>query len=537
MRTERAETIFRNGVLWAGIDGPRDATALAVAGGRITVVGADDDVLALRGPDTDVVDLAGQTLIPGFVDAHAHIWKIGHLLTTLLDVRGAASLGDVATRLRAHAGRFPPGTWLQGRGYNEARFSDGRAPTRADLDAAVSDRPVVLMRTCAHIVVCNSRALEEAGIGRDTEAPAGGEIDRGADGEPTGVLRETAMGLVLRLIPRPTQDEYDAMITAALRHQLSLGITSTTDAGVAPELLDTYRRIDGEGRLPARVNVMALRVVDGVGPVPLPARRHHSDRLRIDTVKFFADGGLSGATAALSVPYRHADTRGVLRFQDDELLAFAREAHDAGWRIATHAIGDMAIDQVLRVYEACGRGPLRHRIEHFGLPTADHLARAARAGVIAAPQTVFVHALGRNFRQYLPDALLARAYPVRAMLDAGVTVALSSDAPVVEDDSPLRGMQAALLRRDADGEAIAPAEAITIDEALDAYTRGGAVASGDDGDRGRLQPGMLADLAVVSGDLRTTPAEALTSLRVTQTWIGGQQVYRLTEASTRSSAS
>ena len=537
MRTDRAETIFRNGVLWTAIDGPRDATALAVAGGRITAVGANDDVLALRGPDTNVIDLAGETLIPGFVDAHAHIWKIGHMLTTLLDVRGAVSLGDVATRLRTHAGRFPRATWLQGRGYNEARFSDGRAPMRADLDAAVSDRPVVLMRTCAHIVVCNRRALEEAGIGRDTAAPAGGEIDRGPDGEPTGVLRETAMGLVLRRIPQPTQDEYAAMITAALRHQLSLGITSTTDAGVAPELLDTYRRIDDEGRLPARVNVMALRLVDGVGPVPLPARRHHSDRLRIDTVKLFADGGLSGATAALSVPYRHADTRGVLRFQDEELLAFAREAHDAGWRIATHAIGDTAIDQVLRVYEACGRGPLRHRIEHFGLPTADHLARAARAGVIAAPQTVFVHALGRNFRQYLPDALLARAYPVRAMLDAGVTVALSSDAPVVEDDSPLRGMQAALLRRDADGEAIAPAEAITIDEALDAYTRGGAVASGDDGDRGRLHPGMLADLAVVSGDLRATPAESLTSLRVTQTWIGGQQAYCLTADNTRSSAS
>ncbi len=146
--------------------------------------------------------------------------------------------------------------------------------------------------------------------------------------------------------------------------------------------------------------------------------------------------------------------------------------------------------------------------------------------MIAAPQTIFVHALGRNFRQYLPDALLTRAYPVRAMLDAGVTVALSSDAPVVEDDSPLRGMQAALLRRDADGEAIAPAEAITLDEALDAYTRGGAIASGDDRERGLLQPGMLADLAVVSGDLRATPPEGLTSLRVTQTWVGGQQMYR-----------
>lgn len=526
MRSDRADTIFQNGVLWTGIDGPRDATALAVAGGRITAVGANDDVLARRGPDTGVVDLAGQTLIPGFVDAHAHIWKIGHLLTTLLDVRGATSLADVAARLRAHAGRCAPGTWLQGRGYNEARFSDGRAPTRADLDAAVSDRPVVLMRTCAHIVVCNSRALERAGIGRDTAAPSGGEIDRAADGEPTGVLRETAMGLVLRLIPQPTHEAYAVMITAALRHQASLGITSTNDAGVVPALLDTYRRLDEEGGLSVRINVMALRLVDGVGAVPLPARRHHSDRLRIDTVKFFADGGLSGATAALSVPYRHADTRGTLRLQYDELLALAREAHDAGWRIATHAIGDMAIDQVLRVYEACGRGPMRHRIEHFGLPTADHLARAARARVIGVPQAVFVHALGRNFRQYLPDALLARAYPVRAMLDAGVTVALSSDAPVVEDDSPLRGMQAALLRRDADGEPIALAEAISIDEALDAYTRGGAIASGDDADRGCLRPGMQADLAVLSGDPRTTPPEALFALRVTQTWVGGQQVYQ-----------
>src|SRR3954464_2808660 len=252
MRPDRATTIFLNGVLWTAIDGPRNATALAVAGGRIAAVGADDDVLALRGADTEVVDLAGQTLLPGFVDAHAHIWKIGHLLTTLLDVRGATSLADMATRLRAHAGRFAPGTWLHGRGYNEARFADGRAPTRADLDAVVSDRPVVLMRTCAHIVVCNSRALDEAGIARDTAAPAGGEIDRGPDGQPTGVLRETAMGRVLRRIPPPTHDEHTAMITAALRHQLSLGITSTTDAGVAPELLDTYRKIDGEDRLPVR---------------------------------------------------------------------------------------------------------------------------------------------------------------------------------------------------------------------------------------------------------------------------------------------
>lgn len=168
---------------------------------------------------------------------------------------------------------------------------------------------------------------------------------------------------------------------------------------------------------------------------------------------------------------------------------------------------------------------MRHRIEHFGLPGANQLARAARLGVIAVPQTIFVQALGRNFRQYLPDALLPRTYPVRAMLDAGVTVALSSDAPVVENDSPLAGMQAAILRRDDEGHDIAPAEAITLDEAMAAYTRGGAIASGDEASRGSLREGMLADLVVLAGNLLATPPEALTSLQVSETWVGGQRVF------------
>ena len=170
-------------------------------------------------------------------------------------------------------------------------------------------------------------------------------------------------------------------------------------------------------------------------------------------MKFLADGGLSGATAALSVPYRHADTRGMLRFDRDDLLALCRESHDAGWRIAIHVIGDVAIDQVLGIYETLGPHPrgLAHRLEHFGLPDARQLARAARLGVVAVPQTIFIHSLGRNFRDYLPDAFLPRCYPIRAMLDAGIPVALSSDAPVVEDDNPLMGMQAAVTRRDREG--------------------------------------------------------------------------------------
>jgi predicted amidohydrolase YtcJ len=335
------------------------------------------------------------------------------------------------------------------------------------------------------------------------------------------------MGLVTRAVPPPSAGDYERMIVTALGHQLSLGITSSSDCGVTPQLLDVYRAVDAGGRLPARVNVMPLRRVDGVpAPIPLP-ERHLSARLRVDTVKFLADGGLSGATAALSVPYRHTGSTGMLRFAYDDLLALCRESHEAGWRLATHAIGDVAITQMLDIYEALGPHPLglTHRIEHLGLPSASHLERAARLDVIAVPQTIFIHSLGRNFRDYLPDVLLPRTYPVRAMLDAGVRFALSSDAPVVEDDNPLAGMRAAITRRDREGCLIAPHQAITAREALDAYTVGGAVAVGEQATLGSIVPGAWADLAVLSGDPLAVEAEALTDITVDLTLLAGEVVY------------
>lgn len=505
----------------------RTATAVAVRGGRIVRVGDTAALLEEAGPRAERIDLGGRTVIPGFNDAHAHVWKIGHLRTTMLDLRQVRSLPELTAAVRRHAARLPEGAWLLGRGFNEATLVEGRSPTRHDLDAAAPGRPIALTRTCGHVSAVNTLALERAGVGPDTADPAGGVVDRDEHGRPTGVLRETAMGLVTRAIPPPTAAEYEAMIAAALRHQLSLGITTSSDCGVSPALLEVYRAMDAAGSLPARVNVMPLRKLDG-NPVPVPLpERFASDMLRVDTVKFLADGGLSGATAALSVPYRHAASAGVLRFAGDELQTLCAEAHRAGWRIATHAIGDRAIDQVLDVYEGLGEHPRRlaHRIEHLGLPDATQLARAARLGVIAAPQTVFLHALGRNFRHYLPDDFLARCYPVRAMLDAGLPVALSSDAPVVEDDNPLLGMAVAQTRRDQDGHPIARDQAITASEALYAYTMGGAVATGDDGNRGSIEPGRWADLAVLSDDPLAVEADALTGVRVEMTFLAGRLVY------------
>jgi predicted amidohydrolase YtcJ len=501
--------------------------AVGVRDGRIAGVGASADLLREAGPATRHIDLGGRTLIPGFNDAHAHIWKIGHLHTTMVDLRKVRSIEELVAEVREHGHRMPPGSWILGRGYNEALLRDGRAPTRHDLDAAAPDRPVALTRTCGHIYAVNSVALDRAHIVADTPNPPGGIVERDPSGRPTGLLHETAMGLVGQVIPQPRRDEYEAMIAAGLRHQLSLGITSSSDCGVRPELLAVYRELDAAGRLPARVNVMPLRRVDGVPqPIPLP-QQAVSDMLRVDTIKFLADGGLSGATAALSSSYRHAPTRGVLRFDRNELLELCRESHDAGWRIATHAIGDVAIEQVLAVYEMLGPHPrgLSHRIEHFGLPDARQLQRAARLNVAAVPQTVFIHGLGRNFRQYLPDAFLPRCYPVRSMIDAGLTVALSSDAPVVEDDNPLLGIAAAFTRRDSEGERIAPDQAVSVGEALYAYTMGGAHASGDANNRGSIDKGKWADLAVLSANPLATEPEALTGISVDMTLVAGRIVY------------
>jgi len=503
------------------------AQAVGVRDGRIACVGTTSDVLNAAGPATKRIDLGGRTVIPGFNDAHAHIWKIGHLLTTMLDLRRVGSVRELSERVTAFSARLPEGAWLLGRGYNEAAMIEKRPPTRIDLDRAEPRRPVVLTRTCGHIYAVNSAALDRAGIGIDTASPAGGVIERDDRGEPTGLLHETAMGLITRAMPAPAAAEYEAMIVAALRHQLALGITSSADCGVSPQLVEVYRAVDAKSELPARVNVMPLRKIDGVAtPVPL-ADMSVTEMLRVDTVKLLADGGLSGATAALSVPYRHSTSKGVLRFANGELRELCTQAHEAGWRIATHAIGDVAIDQVLDAYERLGPHPrgVAHRIEHFGLPDRTQIARAARRRIIAAPQTIFIHSLGRNFRSYLPDQFLPRAYPIRAMLEGGVRVALSSDAPVVEDDNPLVGMMAAITRLDSDGELIAPDQAITAQEALYGYTMGGAIASGDEANRGSIEIGKWADIAVLSRDPLTVSPEALPDITVDVTLIAGRVAY------------
>jgi predicted amidohydrolase YtcJ len=526
----RASLIISGGTIRTMDPSRPQAEAIAVKDGRILAVGRLSEIEALSGAQTKRVDLAGRTLLPGFNDAHVHLWKVGGLRTTMLDLREVDSLAELKERVRARAQTLPPGGWLLGRGYNEARLREGRGPTRHDLDEAAPGAPVLLTRTCAHIHAASSRALKLAGIDRETPDPPGGEIERDALGEPTGVLLETAYGLVQKHLPAPGEGELEGMIAAASKHLLSLGVTSATDPAVDEPLRRVYLAMAGRGALPLRVNLLYIRRPDGgKETLPLP-EKHTSNLLRLDSVKFFADGGLSGATAKIREPYKNtpAPTTGVLRFETEELYELALEAHKEGFRIGTHAIGDVAIEQVLSVYERLQEvhpAGLRHRLEHFGLPSAEHLRRAAKLTAIAVPQAVFISELGGNFRRYLPESYLSRPYPLRAMLDAGLTVALSSDGPVVRELSPLAGVAAAVMRGQAGGEALAPEQAIGVGEALYAYTMGGAIAQGDEANRGSLSPGKWADMVVLERDPFKTPPEELADIPVIMTFLARETAY------------
>ncbi len=525
-----AEHIIYNGTIHTLDTAHPAAEAVAIRDGKILAVGALDEIENLSTANTRRIDLAGRTLIPGFNDAHIHLWKVGMLLTGMLDARQAATptIAAITEAFRVRAATTPAGAWITGRGYHENALLEHRHPTRADLDAASTTHPIQLMHTSAHAAVVNTRALELAGITRDTPNPQGGEIEHDSAGEPTGLLRETAMSLVNAVIPPPTPAEFEAAVLAAAKICLRLGVTSITEPGVSPADLDVYRLLKNERRLPIRANVMALRYASDNSKVPLP-ERHESEWLRIDTVKLFADGGLSTATAALSVPYEgiHDGKRGLLRYTDNQMRALVWDIHRAGLRAAVHAIGDTAIAQVIDAVEyASGRlvARLRHRIEHFGLPNAD-LLRRAHFRVNVAPQAVFIQALGDSFLEYTPSALAGQIYPLRAMLKAGLTVALSSDAPVVPDFNPLLGIKAAADRLSSSGEPICPDQAITVGEALAMYTLNGAIIAGEDALKGSIAPGKLADFAVLSGDPLRAPIERLTDLKVEMTMINGQVVY------------
>jgi predicted amidohydrolase YtcJ len=495
--------MFINAKIWVARG--KTASSMGLQNGKI--VGLDNPKLEAQ----ETIDLGGLAIYPGWNDAHVHVWKVGHLRTSMLDLRDASTLEDVYGLVRSRAESLEAGQWLLGRGWNEAKL--GGSPNKTMLDVVAPNNPVVLTRTCAHIHAVNSRAMDLAGIDSNTPVPHGGEINL-----ETGMLFETAHGLVLKAMPVFTVEDCKKFILAGLNWLLQHGITSCTDPAVDPTLLEAYRQLETENALPIRVNLLFIRRPDGGNQTyPLP-EKFVSSFLRVDSVKFFADGGLSGATAAVSLPYLNTDfpSHGVLRFETEELYELALEAHKNGFRIGTHAIGDVALDQILTVYERLAQTPnpkIRHRIEHFGLANPSHLARAKALGVIVVPQPIFLHELAGNFAKYLPEEFASHCYNLRAMMDAGLTTVFSSDAPVVKEVNPLVGIHAAIL------EPFRSGNHVTQTESIQAFTQNGAIASGDENNRGTLEIGQYADFSIYANSNAPVLEWNLES-----TWVGGKQL-------------
>lgn len=515
--------LYRAKLLSFQKDFQEGADALLIEGNTIKAIGTFEALQPLVDGQTELYDLQGRTLVPGFNDTHIHIWKVGNLKTYMLDLRGAASLDEMQHRISAYAQQYPDADWIIARGFNEAGWSTGRLPDRHDLDKVVADKPVYVIRTCAHIAVANTAALKAAGLNNTTPVPEGGMMQLGSDGMPNGIFSETALGLVANHIPPYTKEQLKRMVLAAREEMWRYGITAATDPAVDPLLLEAYQEMNRDGQLGFRLNAIPILLPDGgEQPYPLPGFQDNPF-MKLNTVKFFSDGGLSGKTAALKRTYKDSSEKGLLRLDPQQYRKLARAALERNLGLATHAIGDAAIEFVVQVYTELGRdfpGSIR-RIEHLGLPETRHLQQMAAAGISTSMQSIFISELGKNFRRYIDSDYLSHCYPIKSVLDQGILAALSSDAPVVQNFNPLKGVYAAVSRRDDQGELIAPHEAISVKQALTMYTESAAAISGVN-NFGRLAPGMLADLAELNHHPLDIPVNDLPALQVSTTWVDGK---------------
>jgi predicted amidohydrolase YtcJ len=495
--------------------------------GKIEAIGIENELRNQFGSFKEEIDYHGKTIVPGLNDAHIHVWKIGHLRTYMLDVRGIKSIVEFKQKLKDFAEKNPNSEWILARGINEMVLEEKRLPTKEDLDEVLTDRPVFVIRTCAHIGIANSKAIEISGVSEATEVPFGGEIRKNQDGSLQGIFTERALGLIMNNIPPFTFEEYKNMIVEAHNYLLSLGITSATDPAANEELLAAYIQLDQEGLLKVRMNVFPLRIPDGSDEIQVLPELYESEFLQIKTVKFFSDGGLSSATAALNVPYKNTDGyKGVLRLDYDKFYATAKEAVQKGFSVATHAIGHQAIDLTLKVYSDLFKidSSLRHRIEHVGFLSNENINDFKRMNMTAAMQPIFIYELANNFKSTLTDELLDVVYPCKTVLDNGINLALSTDGPVVKEINPWVNIETAITRKAADGFVIGESQKITLQQALYAYTQGSAVADNLENIKGSLSIGKYADFIVLNEN--PFELEDVSNVEAIETWSEGKLIFK-----------
>jgi predicted amidohydrolase YtcJ len=495
------------------------------------LIGDDGKVVRLLRPGdarpkaASVIDVHGQTLLPGLIDAHGHVLDLGVAAMTL-DLTGTNSVANLQQRLRDYAAAHPGDSWLIGFGWNQELWPEKRFPTAADLDAIVPDRPVVLERVDGHAIVANSAAMKAAGVTAATKAPPGGEIH-------DGVFVDNAEDLIRRAIPPRSAAQGDEALAKSQQQLLSVGVTAVGSMSTTLADWEAMRRAGAAGRLQVRL-IDYIIGADALAAVPRPTPWLYGDHLRAVGVKLFADGALGSRGAWLKQPYADKPgSRGLQFHPDAELLSLADTAAAQGFQVATHAIGDAANAQIIGVYEQLSKKygrDRRWRIEHFQIVDPAEIPRLAPAGIIASMQPTHQTSDRLMAEKRLGPNRLAGAYAWQSVLKSGAKLAFGTDFPV-ESPNPFPGLAAAISREDMNGQPPGgwiPNERLTLGEALHAYMRGGAYAGLAEDKIGALEPGRWADFILVDRDPTKVDAQALARTEVLETWVGGKKAWSRT---------
>ena len=523
-----ADLVVLNGNVLTQDDALATAEAFAIKGGHFVAVGSTDDISNLIAQDrTEVIDAAGMTVLPGFIDAHLHPSGVG--LSELKNVNtNLGSIARIQRALRERASQTPPGEWIIGFMYDDTKQQEGRPLNRLDLDEAVPDHPVVVGHRGGHTGVYNSMAFRLAGVTAETPDPTGGAFYR-EGGELTGKVAERARGVFSRLIRREsTPEERQEGVALISRKMTASGLTSVCQTGTSPSDFLAFQDALEAGELSFRMYAMArgssyhaLRaagVRTGLG----------DDWLKVGSAKFSADGSASERTMRMSTPYEgRPDDYGILTMSQQEIHDAVEEAHRAGWQVAIHANGDVTIDMVLNAYERVQelwpRPDPRHRIEHCSLVNPNLLTRIKAAGVIPAPFYTYAHYHGEKWVEY-GEAKMEWMFAHRSFLDYGIPVAPASDHPPGPFE-PLMALQSMVTRKDYSGRVWGPSQRITLDEALKICTVNGAYASFEENEKGTITPGKLGDFVMLAEDPHEVDPDALKEIPVVRTVVGGRTVF------------
>ncbi len=532
-----ADSVYRNGRVYTVDGGFSVASALAIRGGRFICVGSDEDVGKHIGGRTEVVNLQGKTVLPGLINSHLHFLGVGLSLIHL-----DASLKAKQEILKGVAdayGRCMPGEWVKGWGWSQVLWEPDVFPTRQDLDSVAPDVPVILYRVCGHAAWVNSRVLELAGVSEDTADPPGGEVVRDVKGAPTGVLIDTAMNLVSRLVPDPTEKDKVQALLAAQEHLLSFGTTCARDADACCtlETVERMMKLYGSGDLKLRMYQMCSpgETTEHFFRVPRHGRIGlFDDRYSIRSVKLMGDGSLGGGSAWLLDDYSdRPGHRGNPRYSDDELYGLVKEARGAGFQVNTHAIGDAAVRQALDAYERVltemPDPDHRYCIEHAEVVAMEDITRFARLGVLPSVQSIFTSSdwsmaesrLGKESER------LGGVNAFRRFIEFGSILPNGTDSPV-EPVNLFHSLYAAVTRTDLTGRPPGgwqPDQCLSRQEALKSHTVWAAYARFEEDRLGSIEAGKLADLVVIDRDYMNCPEDEIKDIQALRTVIGGETLY------------